>query len=102
VFVDNLTGPSPWIFYSLPIGVIALVLVAIQVPGTLCAGAPLIDYLGTAVLSLAVHLADPADQPWRPHLPVAVDAPSTIWRGRRAAGRRVLLAERRAAEPLLH
>src|SRR2546429_66089 len=53
VFVDNLTWR--WIFYiNIPIGVIALVVVASQVPGTLRRVHHVIDYLGTAVLSLAV------------------------------------------------
>ena len=44
-----------WIFYiNVPIGVIALVVVASQVPGTLRRVHHVIDYLGTAVLSLAV------------------------------------------------
>ena len=53
VFVDNLTWR--WIFYiNVPIGVIALVVVASQVPGTLRRVHHVIDYLGTLVLSAAV------------------------------------------------
>jgi len=52
VFVDNLTWR--WIFYiNIPIGVVALIVVASQVPGTLSRIHHTIDYLGTAVLSLA-------------------------------------------------
>ena len=52
VFVDKLTWR--WIFYiNLPIGAIALVVVASQVPGHLGRVHHIIDYLGTAVLSLA-------------------------------------------------
>ncbi len=52
VFVDNLTWR--WIFYiNVPIGIIALAVVASQVPGTLSRVHHKIDYLGTAVLSLA-------------------------------------------------
>jgi len=52
VFVDNLTWR--WIFYiNIPIGIIALIVVASQVPGTLSRIHHTIDYLGTAVLSLA-------------------------------------------------
>jgi EmrB/QacA subfamily drug resistance transporter len=52
VFVDNLTWR--WIFYiNVPIGIIALIVVASQVPGTLSRVHHTIDYLGTAVLSLA-------------------------------------------------
>jgi EmrB/QacA subfamily drug resistance transporter len=52
VFVDNLTWR--WIFYiNVPIGLIALLVVASQVPGRLSRVHHVIDYLGTAVLSLA-------------------------------------------------
>jgi EmrB/QacA subfamily drug resistance transporter len=53
VFVDDLSWR--WIFYiNVPIGVIALFVVASQVPGTLSRIHHKIDYLGTAVLGLAV------------------------------------------------
>src|SRR5580698_1626553 len=53
VFVDELTWR--WIFYiNVPIGVIALVVVASQVPGQLSRVHHVIDYLGTLVLSAAV------------------------------------------------
>src|SRR6202451_2361188 len=52
VFVDDLTWR--WIFYiNIPIGVVALIVVASQVPGTLSRIHHKIDYLGTAVLSAA-------------------------------------------------
>jgi EmrB/QacA subfamily drug resistance transporter len=52
VFVDNLTWR--WIFYiNVPIGVIALAVVASQVPGKLRRVHHTIDYLGTVVLSMA-------------------------------------------------
>ena len=52
VFVDNLTWR--WIFYiNVPIGLVALVVVAVQVPGALTKVHHVIDYLGTLVLSLA-------------------------------------------------
>jgi EmrB/QacA subfamily drug resistance transporter len=51
VFVDNLNWR--WIFYiNVPVGVIALLVVASQVPGHLSRVHHVIDYLGTAVLSL--------------------------------------------------
>ena len=53
IFVDNLTWR--WIFYiNVPIGVVALIVVAIQVPGQLRRVHHKIDYLGTLVLSAAV------------------------------------------------
>ncbi len=52
VFVEQLSWR--WIFYiNLPIGAVALVVVAIQVPGHLRRVRHVIDYLGTAVLVLA-------------------------------------------------
>jgi EmrB/QacA subfamily drug resistance transporter len=52
VFVDNLTWR--WIFYiNIPIGAIALFVVASQVPGKLRRIHHQIDYVGTIVLSLA-------------------------------------------------
>jgi EmrB/QacA subfamily drug resistance transporter len=52
VFVDNLTWR--WIFYiNVPIGLIALVVVASQVPGRLGRVHHIIDYTGTTVLALA-------------------------------------------------
>jgi len=53
VFVDNLSWR--WIFYvNLPIGVVALLVVASQVPGHLSKVHHLIDYLGAAILTLGV------------------------------------------------
>ena len=53
VLVDNLSWR--WIFYiNVPIGVIALGVVASQVPGHLCRAQHVIEYLGALVLSLAV------------------------------------------------
>jgi EmrB/QacA subfamily drug resistance transporter len=52
VFVDNLTWR--WIFYiNMPIGIIALIVVASQVPGRLGRVHHIIDYIGTTVLALA-------------------------------------------------
>ncbi len=52
VFVDNLTWR--WIFYiNVPIGIVALIVVASQVPGTLSRVHHVIDYIGTIVLALA-------------------------------------------------
>jgi EmrB/QacA subfamily drug resistance transporter len=52
IFVDNLSWR--WIFYiNVPVGVVALAVVASQVPGRLRRVHHKIDYLGTLVLSLA-------------------------------------------------
>ena len=52
VFVDNLTWR--WIFYiNVPVGIVALAVVATQVPGHMRRVHHVIDYLGTAVLALA-------------------------------------------------
>jgi EmrB/QacA subfamily drug resistance transporter len=52
VFVDDLSWR--WIFYiNVPIGAVALVVVASQVPGHLARVHHVIDYLGTAVLAFA-------------------------------------------------
>ena len=52
VFVDNLSWR--WIFYiNIPIGAIALIVVALQVPGRLRRVHHTIDYLGAVLLSLA-------------------------------------------------
>jgi EmrB/QacA subfamily drug resistance transporter len=52
VFVDNLTWR--WIFYiNVPIGIVALVVVASQVPGHLSKVHHVIDYAGVVVLGLA-------------------------------------------------
>jgi len=52
VFVDNLTWR--WIFYiNIPIGIIALIVVASQVPGKLSRVHHVIDYIGTTILALA-------------------------------------------------
>jgi EmrB/QacA subfamily drug resistance transporter len=52
IFVDNLSWR--WIFYiNLPIGAIALAVVAAQVPGNLARVHHIIDYLGAAVLTLS-------------------------------------------------
>ncbi len=53
VFVEQLSWR--WIFYiNVPIGAVALAVVAVQVPGQLRRVHHVIDYLGTAVLVLAV------------------------------------------------
>ena len=52
IFVDDLSWR--WIFYiNVPIGAVALIVVALQVPGTLRRVHHTIDYLGTLLLSAA-------------------------------------------------
>ncbi len=100
VFVDNLTWR--WIFYiNIPIGAIALFVVASQVPGKLRRIHHQIDYLGTIVLSLAATALilltslGGTTYPW-------ASAPIYILG---AAGAALIVAfvfvERRAAEPVL-
>jgi EmrB/QacA subfamily drug resistance transporter len=100
VFVDNLSWR--WIFYiNVPIGIVALAVVASQVPGGLRRVRHTIDYLGTAVLSLAatslilLTSLGGTTYPWK-------SAPIYILG---AAGVALIglfvLVERRAAEPIL-
>ena len=100
IFVDNLSWR--WIFYiNVPIGVIALIVVASQVPGKLRRVHHTIDYLGFAVLSLAatslilLTSLGGTTYPWR-STPIYTLA---------AAGAALIglfvIVERRAAEPVL-
>jgi EmrB/QacA subfamily drug resistance transporter len=100
VFVDNLSWR--WIFYiNVPIGVIALLVVASQVPGHLRRVHHTIDYLGTITLALAatslilLTSLGGTTYPW-------ASAPIYILG---VAGALLIgvfvLVERRAAEPIL-
>ncbi len=100
VFVDNLSWR--WIFYiNVPIGAIALFVVASQVPGQLSKIHHHIDYLGTVVLSLAVTALilltslGGTTYPWA-STPIYILG---------ASGAALIIAfifvERRAAEPVL-
>jgi EmrB/QacA subfamily drug resistance transporter len=100
VFVDNLTWR--WIFYiNIPIGAIALFVVASQVPGKLRRIHHQIDYIGTIVLALAATALilltslGGTTYPW-------ASAPIYIL-GAAGAALIVVFAfvERRAAEPVL-
>ncbi|MGZ4435020.1 MAG: MDR family MFS transporter, partial [Trebonia sp.] len=100
VFVDNLSWR--WIFYiNVPIGVIALIVVASQVPGRLRRVHHTIDYLGTATLSLAatslilMTSLGGTTYPWA-SAPIYILAVA----GAVLVGLFVLV-ERRAAEPIL-
>ena len=100
VFVDYLSWR--WIFYiNVPIGFIALAVVASQVPGKLSRVHHVIDYLGTVVLSLAVTSVI---------LLTSLGGTTYAWRSTPSyvlGGAGVLLTglfvlvERRAAEPIL-
>jgi EmrB/QacA subfamily drug resistance transporter len=100
IFVDNLTWR--WIFYiNVPIGVIALIVVASQVPGHLRRVHHTIDYAGFVVLSLAATALilltslGGTTYPWRsaPIYTLAVAGAALIGL--------FVLVERRAAEPVL-
>ena len=100
VFVDNLTWR--WIFYiNVPIGVIALIVVASQVPGHLRRVHHVIDYLGTAALSLAVTSLilltslGGTTYPWRSTPIYILGVAGVLLIGV------FVLVERRAAEPIL-
>src|ERR1700683_1351706 len=100
VFVDNLTWR--WIFYiNVPIGVIALVVVASQVPGTMRRGHHVIDSLGPAVLSLAVTSLilltslGGTTYPWRSAPIYILGVAGVLLIGV------FVLVDRRAAEPVL-
>ncbi len=100
VFVDNLTWR--WIFYiNVPIGVIALVVVASQVPGQLRRVHHVIDYLGTLVLSAAatslilLTSLGGTTYPWRSAPIYILGVAGVLLIGV------FVLVERRAAEPVL-
>jgi EmrB/QacA subfamily drug resistance transporter len=100
VFVDNLSWR--WIFYiNVPIGVIALAVVASQVPGQLRRVHHVIDYLGTLVLSAAVTSLilltslGGTTYPWRSAPIYILGVAGVLLIGV------FVLVERRAAEPVL-
>ena len=100
IFVDNLSWR--WIFYiNVPIGVIALIVVASQVPGKLRRVHHRIDYLGFAVLSLAatslilLTSLGGTTYPWR-STPIYTLAAAGV-----ALIGLFVVVERRAAEPVL-
>ncbi len=73
VFVDNLTWR--WIFYiNVPIGIVALVVVASQVPGKLRRVHHVIDYLGISRADAGRDLVHSVDQPRRHHIRVELCA----------------------------
>ena len=100
VFVDNLSWR--WIFYiNVPIGVIALAVVASQVPGQLRRVHHTIDYLGTLVLSLAatslilLTSLGGTTYPWKSAPIYILGVAGVLLIGV------FVLVERRAAEPVL-
>ena len=100
VFVDNLTWR--WIFYiNVPIGVIALAVVASQVPGQLSRVHHVIDYLGVLVLSLAatslilLTSLGGTTYPWRSAPIYLLGVAGVLLIGL------FVVVERRAAEPVL-
>jgi EmrB/QacA subfamily drug resistance transporter len=100
VFVDNLSWR--WIFYiNVPIGAIALVVVALQVPGRLRRVHHKIDYLGTLLLSAAatslilLTSLGGTTYAWNSAPIYILGAAGVVLIGL------FVLAERRAAEPIL-
>ncbi|HEY3954947.1 MAG TPA: MDR family MFS transporter [Streptosporangiaceae bacterium] len=100
VFVDNLTWR--WIFYiNVPIGAVALLVVASQVPGKLRRVHHKIDYLGTLVLSAAVTSLilltslGGTTYPWASAPIYILGAAGVLLIGV------FVLVERRAAEPII-
>ncbi len=100
VFVDNLTWR--WIFYiNVPIGVIALAVVASQVPGQLSRVHHVIDYLGVLMLSLAatslilLTSLGGTTYPWRSAPIYLLGVAGVLFIGL------FVVVERRAAEPVL-
>ena len=100
VFVDYLSWR--WIFYiNVPIGAIALIVVASQVPGQLRRVHHVIDYLGTLVLSAAVTSLilltslGGTTYPWRSAPIYILGVAGVLLIGV------FVLVERRAAEPVL-
>ena len=100
VFVDNLSWR--WIFYiNVPIGLIALAVVASQVPGKLRRVHHVIDYLGIIVLSLAatslilLTSLGGTTYPWK-STPIYILGVAGV-----VLIAAFVLVERRAAEPIL-
>ena len=100
VFVDNLSWR--WIFYiNVPIGIIALVVVASQVPGHLRRVHHVIDYLGILTLSAAVTALilltslGGTTYPWKSAPIYILGVAGVLLIGV------FVLVERRAAEPVL-
>ena len=100
VFVDNLSWR--WIFYiNVPIGVVALIVVASQVPGQLRRVHHTIDYLGTLVLALAatslilLTSLGGTTYPWKSAPIYILGVAGVLLIGV------FVLVERRAAEPVL-
>ena len=100
VFVDQLSWH--WIFYiNLPIGAVALTVIAIQVPGQLSRIHHVIDYLGTVVLMLSVTCLvlftslGGTSYPWGSPLMIAFAVAGAVLLGV------FVVVERRAIEPIL-
>jgi len=100
VFVDQLSWH--WIFYiNLPVGAVALTVIAIQVPGHLSRIHHVIDYLGTVVLMLSVTCLvlftslGGTTYPWGSPLMIAFAVAGAVLLGV------FIVVERRATEPIL-
>ncbi|MGH9093512.1 MAG: DHA2 family efflux MFS transporter permease subunit, partial [Acidimicrobiales bacterium] len=91
-----------WIFYiNVPLGALALVVTALALPGALSRVRRVIDYLGTVLLSLSATAfvlftsLGGTSYPWGSPLMVAFAAGGVV------LGALFVLAERRAAEPVI-
>jgi EmrB/QacA subfamily drug resistance transporter len=100
VFVDQLSWH--WIFYiNLPIGAVALTVIAVRVPGRLSRIHHVIDYLGTVVLTISVSCLvlfaslGGSTYPWGSTVMVVFAVAGTLLLGA------FVFVERRAVEPIL-
>ena len=100
-FVDNLSWR--WIFYvNLPIGVLALGVIAVVFHSRADHVRHSIDYAGAALLAGGPRGDRPLHEPRRDGVPVGLAGDGRADRRRRAAARRVRASSRaRAAEPIL-
>ncbi len=100
VFVDYLSWR--WIFYiNIPIGVVALVVTAVALPGSLSRVHRVIDYLGTALIALSATALvlftslGGTSYSWTSPFMIGLAVAGVVFGGL------FLLAERRAVEPVI-
>jgi EmrB/QacA subfamily drug resistance transporter len=100
IFVDYLSWR--WIFYiNIPIGLVALAVTAVALPGALSRVRRVIDYLGTALIALAATSLvlftslGGTSYPWRSPFIIGLAVAGVVF------AVMFLLAERRAVEPVI-